>query len=379
MDAGREPRPGEDLQPDRPPELPEARAGVRLGGLARCRRPRRPARRRRAVVSSASRATSRLVGAAHPRRRCRPGRPTLRPACSARYAPVPEQGLRRRRASPSPARCCAAATAEPAALVPRRAAGRRSARREPGPALRRALLPAGAQGADGEAGRQPDEGLPAKHRHARLDEPGDEAGGASPSSTMFAPKIGYPKRWRDYSALVDRRRRPGRQRRARAASSSTARDLRQARQAGRPRRVAHDPADASTPTTTRRSTRSSSRPASCSRRSSTPRPTTPSTTARSARSSATRSATASTTRAASTTPTATCATGGPPADRERFEAQDRGAGRAVLGVRAGARLQRSTASSRWARTSPTTPGLEIAYKAYQLLARRQAGARRSTA
>ena len=32
----------------------------------------------------------------------------------------------------------------------------------------------------------------------------------------FAPKIGYPKRWRDYSALEIARGRPGRQRHARA-------------------------------------------------------------------------------------------------------------------------------------------------------------------
>ena len=46
------------------------------------------------------------------------------------------------------------------------------------------------------------DGLPAKHRHARLDGPGDEAGGACQARPDVASKIGYPKRWRDYSALV---------------------------------------------------------------------------------------------------------------------------------------------------------------------------------
>ena len=58
----------------------------------------------------------------------------------------------------------------------------------------------------------------------------------------FTPKIGYPKKWRDYSALEIRRD-------DLVGNIERARDLRveprprQARQAGRSRRVAHDPAD----------------------------------------------------------------------------------------------------------------------------------------
>ena len=58
----------------------------------------------------------------------------------------------------------------------------------------------------------------------------------------FNPKIGYPKKWRDYSALRDQPRRPG----GRPAAGDGLRvESRpgQARQAGGPRRVVYDPAD----------------------------------------------------------------------------------------------------------------------------------------
>jgi predicted metalloendopeptidase len=56
----------------------------------------------------------------------------------------------------------------------------------------------------------------------------------------FTPKIGYPSKWRDYSA-VDREERPDGQRAARVLPAP-AHD-RQAGQADRPRRVGHDAAD----------------------------------------------------------------------------------------------------------------------------------------
>ena len=127
----------------------------------------------------------------------------------------------------------------------------------------------------------------------------------------FTPKIGYPNKWRDYSALEIR---PDdlvgnvmRAQRVRVPAQP-----RQARQAGRPRRVGHDAADRQRllqPGAQRDRVPGRDPAAAVLRRRT---PTTRSTTARSARSSATRSPTASTTRAASTTATATCATGGPP-------------------------------------------------------------------
>ena len=183
----------------------------------------------------------------------------------------------------------------------------------------------------------------AEHRHARLDGPGDQEGGAGQarrsSRRRSATRSAGATTARSRSARDDL---VGNVMRARAFEYERA--ARQARQAGRPRRVGHDAADGQRllQPVAQRDRLPGRR--SCSRRSSTPRPTTPSTTAPSARSSATRSATASTTRAASTTATATCATGGPPDDRERFDAKTRVAGRAVLGVRSRCRARTSTAS-----------------------------------
>ena len=127
---------------------------------------------------------------------------------------------------------------------------------------------------------------------------------------LFRPKIGYPPKWRDYSSIeIDADDLIGNVRARQRLRDRPA--ARQARQSGRPRRVAHERRRRSTRTTTPAPTRSASRPRSCDRRSSTPTPTRRSTTAASAPSSATRSATASTTRARSTTARATSSTGGP--------------------------------------------------------------------
>ena len=243
MDPGRDPRPGEGLQPDRHPEAARGRAGVRLGVLARCRRLRPPRPRRR----QGARRDRRPAELRRPPRRAHPvgaaaGVEGLRqdpPPGELRA--LPEQGLRRR-----PLRLQRHGAARhppgPAALVPRRAAGRRGARREPGPGLRRRLVPAGAQGEDGGAGRQPDEGLSAKHRHARLDGPGDEAGGLRQARQDVARRSAIRSAFATIGAR-DRPRRPGRQRQARPRVRVPARPG-QARQAGRPRRVAHEPAGA---------------------------------------------------------------------------------------------------------------------------------------
>ena len=90
----------------------------------------------------------------------------------------------------------------------------------------------------------------AEHRHARLDGPGDQEARRSAKLAKFSPKIGYPKSWRDYSALVIKPRRPGRQRHARARVRVPSASL---AKLGKPvdrDEWEHDAADASTPTTT---------------------------------------------------------------------------------------------------------------------------------
>ena len=52
---------------------------------------------------------------------------------------------------------------------------------------------------DDAADRGGDEGA---HRAARLDVAGDEGAGASRSSSKVRNKVGYPRSWRDYSALT---------------------------------------------------------------------------------------------------------------------------------------------------------------------------------
>jgi len=131
----------------------------------------------------------------------------------------------------------------------------------------------------------------------------------------FRPKIGYPEKFRDYSAL------PGQpdDLLGNVAAASAFETDRQLAKIGR-RSTATSGSCCrrpSTPTTTPAPTRSASPPASSRSRSSRPTPTRPRTTAASARSSATRSATASTTRARSTTAPATSTTGGLPTTRQR--------------------------------------------------------------
>ena len=104
-------------------------------------------------------------------------------------------------------------------------------------------FPPDGEGAHGRAGRQPGRGLPAEHHRPRLDERGDPGAGRWTSSSAFTPKIGYPDRWRDYSTLEITPGRPGRQRRGAPDAFELDRELRQARQADRPRRVVHDAAD----------------------------------------------------------------------------------------------------------------------------------------
>ena len=87
------------------------------------------------------------------------------------------------------------------ALEARRVAGGGRAGRGGRQALRRAALPAGGQGADGHARREPRRGVPAEHLDAGLDGPGDPGAGAGEARPSSRPKIGYPDAWKDYSAL----------------------------------------------------------------------------------------------------------------------------------------------------------------------------------
>ena len=89
----------------------------------------------------------------------------------------------------------AARAVEARRLVRRGRAGR--GRR---PHLRRAALPAGGEGGDGRARREPRRGLPPVDLRPRLDGRGD-AGAALDKLEKFTPKIGYPVKWRDYSTL----------------------------------------------------------------------------------------------------------------------------------------------------------------------------------
>ena len=173
LGARRDARRPEDLQPAGPRGPAEALPGLRLDGLhpqpgrlgGDHRRDLRPA----AVVP---RAPLRRPGRGADRGLARLARGPRRPGLRA----VPRRGVRRdqlRLLRPHPRRYAGAARAVEA----RRRAGRGLDRRGGRPRVRRASLPAGVQGDDGGAGRQPAARLPAVDLGAGLDERGDQAGG----------------------------------------------------------------------------------------------------------------------------------------------------------------------------------------------------------
>ena len=108
--------------------------------------------------------------------------------------------------------------------------------------LRQAVLPGGRQAALREAGRGDPRRVPRAHRAARLDERRDARPRRWPKLAAVTPKVGYPDKWKDYSALVDRPRLVLRQRddAARWQFDDMPGEV---RQAGRPHRVGHDAAD----------------------------------------------------------------------------------------------------------------------------------------
>ena len=110
-----------------------------------------------------------------------------------------------------------------------------------GQALRRAALPGVGEGADDHARREPRRGLPAEHLHAGLDGPGHPRAGAGEARQVHAQDR-LPGQVAGLLGARGARRRPARQRPARGRVAHRPR-ARQDRQAGRPRRVVHDPAD----------------------------------------------------------------------------------------------------------------------------------------
>ena len=136
--------------------------------------------------------------------------------------------------------------------------------------------------------------------------------------------VGYPDKFRDYRALEIEAGRPLRQRQARRTASNADYAL---EDLGKPvdrKKWAMNPqtVNAYNGGLENKIVFPAGHPAAAVLRSA--RPTRRSTTARSARSSATRSATASTTRAARSTRPARSATGGPPDDAKRFDAEAEG-------------------------------------------------------
>ena len=231
----------------------------------------------------------------------------------------PAQGLRRRSTSPSTARCSPARPRSARPLEARRRRHQRRARRGRRQALRRSTT---SRRRRRRAPRRWCSNLIAAfgQRIDNLDwmAPATKAK-AKAKLAVLKVGVGYPDRWRDYSGLEvvrgDAFGNAGARRALRAPAQPA-----QARPAGRPRRVGHDPADRQRrqPAGDERDELPRRHPAAALLRPQAARGRW--TTAPSARSSATRSATASTTRAPCSTPRGGCTTGGPKEDLAHFQA-----------------------------------------------------------
>ena len=285
-DARRAARPGRDLPPDatRPSSKTlDADSTGRPTSRASARRPRGGQRRAAGVLRGARHAA---------RRRCRSptGRPTCAGTCSSDRGAGAVDDVRRRglRLQRQDAQRHGADQPRWKRCVRLRPTAR-SARRSASSTSRDDFPPEAKARADEMVQQPASRRCASDLADARLDGRRDHARRAlSRSSTRSTPKIGYPDKWRDYSALADRPRHLRRERACARASSSATRDSR--RSASRSTATEWD----MTPPTVNayynpplQRDRVPGR-RSCSRRSSTRRPTTRSTTAASARSSATR-------------------------------------------------------------------------------------------
>ena len=231
--------------------------------------------------------------------------------------------------------------------------GQRRGRRGGRAALRRPLFPARGQGQGRPAGAQP-------HRRdgqelANLTWMAPETKvKARPKLAAFNPMIGYPEKWTDYTPLqIVRGDAFGNLRRVGAFRLSDG--AVEARQAGRPQRVVHEPADR------QRLCQSGAEPDRLPGRAPAAALLRPGRRRRrelrrrSGSASATRSATISTTRAASSTRPASSRTGGRRPMSSASSSCPRRWRRSIANM-SRCPASRSTASRRWARISPTWRG-----------------------
>ena len=103
------------------------------------------------------------------------------------------------------------------ALEARRGRGERRARRAGGAGVRREVLPAGVEGEDGSARREPADAPLGERIDALAWMTPETKKRAHEKLATFVTKIGYPDKWKDYSALEVQPRRPARQRAPRVA------------------------------------------------------------------------------------------------------------------------------------------------------------------
>ena len=230
---------GQDLQPRRPRRPgragPRLRLGRYLDGLGAA--PRRVRRGRRppadhvrslatALARGAGRGLARLAAwhVVHAARALPVGSRSSRPTSTSTAAPCPARRELRERWKRG------------VALV------EEAARRGRRPAVRRAALPAARQGS-GWTSWSATCSRPSGAAFAALDWMSDDTRReALDKLGAVPPKIGYPDAWRDYSGLeIAPDDLLGNVRRARGVRARP--PARQARRAGRPRRVAHDAAD----------------------------------------------------------------------------------------------------------------------------------------
>ena len=152
---------------------------------------------------------------------------------------------------------------------------RQPARRSARPQVRREVFPARGQGAHAGAGEEPAARDGGDDRRARLDERRRPRQRALEKLATFNPKIGYPDKWKDYSKVAVRRDAYWDTVARRRASSTCRTTCAHDRQAGRSRPLGHDAADLRRVLQPDAERDRLSRRASCSRRPSACRRSTP--------------------------------------------------------------------------------------------------------